>query len=57
VARQFVENMRSTVGTTSEGKQISYGQAQKPINVFLKVYVDWAGLPKIEVATRLRAFF
>jgi len=53
---QFVKKVRSTIGTTSRGEMISYGQAQKPINVFLKVYVDWAELPKPEIATRLRPY-
>ena len=35
---------------TSKGSRPSYGQAQKPINVFLKVYVDWAAKP--DAATR-----
>ncbi len=35
---------------TNKGKRLSYGQAQKPLNVFLKVYVDWAKLPTHELA-------
>lgn len=27
---------------TAKGEMLSYGQAQKPLNVFLKVYIDWA---------------
>jgi hypothetical protein len=53
---QTVKKIANTIATTSTGKKISYGQAQKPINVFLKVYVDWAGLPTIETATKLRPF-
>jgi len=34
-------------------KKISYGQAQKPINVFLKLYVDWAHQPDEKTARRL----
>src|SRR5713226_7189554 len=30
---------------TNRGQNLSYGQAQKPLNVFLKVYVDWARRP------------
>jgi len=48
-----VQRLRDEIGITSKGKRVSYGQAQKPINVFLKLYVDWANL---EVATRLRPF-
>ena len=38
---------------TAKGENLSYGQAQKPLNVFLKVYVDWAKLPAREVAEKL----
>ena len=49
---RFVEKIRNQIKTAS-GKEVSYGQAQKPINDFLKVYVDWARLPKIDASTRL----
>ncbi len=35
---------------------MSYGQAQKPVNVFLKVYVDWAKLPDRKTAIRLAKY-
>jgi hypothetical protein len=35
---------------------LSYGQAQKPWNVFLKVYVDWAKRPDTELAEKLVPF-
>lgn len=38
---------------TNRGKALSYGQAQKPLNVFLKVYVDWARRPDNELADKL----
>jgi hypothetical protein len=38
---------------TNKGKNLSYGQAQKPWNVFLKVYVDWAGRPTPDLAQKL----
>ncbi len=38
---------------TNKGKSLSYGQAQKPWNVFLKVYVDWARRPDPEFAKKL----
>ncbi len=38
---------------TARKERVSYGQAQKPINVFLKVYVDWAGRPDWSVRSRL----
>jgi hypothetical protein len=52
----FVENVRHKIGTTSHGKPISYGQAQKPVNVFLKCYTDWSNLPNPKIATILRPF-
>ena len=30
---------------TGDGQELSFGQAQKPVNVFLKVYCDWANRP------------
>ncbi len=41
------------ISRTSRGKRISYGEAQKAVNVFLKVYVDWAKLPDRRTAVRL----
>ena len=41
---------------TAKASSLSYGQAQKPLNVFLKVYVDWAGKPTLEKANQLRKF-
>jgi hypothetical protein len=41
---------------TAKGKRMSYGQAQKAVNVFLKVYVDWAKLPNQRIAARLGRF-
>src|ERR1700674_1941664 len=38
---------------TAKGEKLSYGQAQKPLNVFLKVYVDWAKLPSRELAEKI----
>ena len=53
---KFAQRLRDEIDITSKGKRVSYGQAQKPINVFLKLYVDWANLPNLKVATRLRPF-
>jgi hypothetical protein len=52
---QFVVMLQNQIKTAS-GRTPSHGQAQKPINVFLKVYVDWARLPKTESAMRLRPY-
>jgi hypothetical protein len=41
---------------TNRDENLSYGQAQKALNVFLKVYVDWASRPDPELAAKLRPF-
>ena len=41
---------------TSRGSAPTYGQAQKPVNVFFKVYVDWAGRPDQRTQARLVPF-
>jgi len=38
---------------TNKGNWCSYGQAQKAINVFLKLFVDWAKYPTPSVANRI----
>ncbi len=53
---RFVIDVMDAIKKTSSGKKISYGHGQKPINVFLKVYVDWASYPKKEIARRLKRF-
>lgn len=40
---------------TNRNEPISYGQAQKPLNVFLKVFIDWANLPSPESAFKLKS--
>jgi hypothetical protein len=52
---QFAVKIQNQVKTALNHPS-SYGEAQKPINVFLKVYVDWARLPEIETAERLRPY-
>jgi hypothetical protein len=42
--------------TAKKRETVSYGQAQKPLNVFLKVYVDWAKQPCRELAEKLAPF-
>jgi len=42
-----------TLFKTNRGDSLSHGQAQKPLNVFLKVYVDWAKRPDRELAEKL----
>lgn len=50
---EIVEVITSNI-RTNRNQELSYGQAQKPLNVFLKVYVDWANKPQLEIANRLR---
>jgi hypothetical protein len=50
---QFAVKIQNQIKTALRHPS-SYGEAQKPINVFLKVYVDWSGLPRIETVERLR---
>jgi hypothetical protein len=45
-----IENQK----TGKSPKRITYGQAQKGLNVFLKVYVDWGNLPDIDTAATLK---
>jgi len=53
---RFVLDVMNKIKKTAAGKKISYGHGQKPVNVFLKIYVDWAGYPKRQVAGRIRKF-
>lgn len=49
-----VEIIKDTL-KTNRNAPISYGQAQKPLNVFLKVFIDWANLPSRESALKLKS--
>ena len=53
---RFVKAVMSKIKKTSKGNKISYGHGQKAVNVFLKVYIDWASYPNKHVADRLRSF-
>jgi hypothetical protein len=48
---EFIERIR-----TNNDCGCSYGQAQKAINVFLKLYIDWANLPDSEIREKLLSF-
>jgi hypothetical protein len=52
--RDFLEEFMGKVKKTAKGEPVVYGQAQKPLNVFLKVFVHWASRPNREVAERIR---
>ncbi len=41
---------------TNKNIECSYGQAQKAINVFLKLFVDWANLPDDNTAKKILPF-
>ncbi|MBU1299990.1 MAG: hypothetical protein KKG06_01475 [Bacteroidetes bacterium] len=41
---------------TSNNSSVSFGQAQKPINVFLKVFMDWARKPNEEMRDKILPF-
>jgi hypothetical protein len=49
---EYVLKITEKLQTSRRGRP-AYGQAQKPINVFLKVFVDWAGRPEEETRERL----
>lgn len=51
----FMESFRNTI-KSKDGRKPSYGEAQKPINVFLKTYVDRSSLPDAATAAKLRPF-
>ncbi len=50
--RECVSSLLATF-KTSRGLEPVYGQGQKPINVFFKVYVDWARKPNDQTRIRL----
>ncbi len=51
----YVKKLISKLNTNKNTK-ISYGQAQKPLNVFLKVFVDWAGKPQRKYRKKILPF-
>ena len=48
---KFIEKIK-----TNRNLKCSYGQAQKAINVFLKLFVDWANLPDENTAKKILPF-
>jgi len=48
ICRQILNGFK-----TNRGQTLAYGQAQKPVNVFFKVYVDWAAQPQPDLAKKL----
>lgn len=53
---KFVKEVIKRIKITSVGNRISYGQGQKAVNVFLKVYVDWASYPDKKTMDRIKRF-
>lgn len=53
--KEFVAGFREQV-KSEDGDSPSYGEAQKPINLFLKSYVDRFAIPGEDVARILRPF-
>lgn len=52
---KYVKKVISNIKTSENSKshRASYGQAAKPINVFLKVYVDWSKRPNMAVRKKI----
>lgn len=55
VLDDIVENIKNLRGNR-KNREITYGQAQKGLNVFLKVYVDWANLPSPKIAANVKPY-
>ena len=53
--QNLIDSIKSEL-KTNRGEDISYGQAQKPLNVFFKVFVDWSSRPTPKKASQLRIF-
>jgi len=52
---RFVEYVQNGI-KRKDGGQLSYGEAQKSVNVFLKTYVDRGSLPDAVTSKRIRPF-
>ena len=52
---RFVESLKNEI-KGQDGEKLSYGEAQKSINVFLKTYVDRSSRPHTSVAETIRPF-
>lgn len=53
IHHQWVITLRNMIKQRN-GKNLSYGQGQKSLNVWLKFYIDWASRPDSQTANRLR---
>jgi hypothetical protein len=52
---EFISFLMKSI-KTSDDEKLSYGQAQKAINVFMKVYIDWAKKPNATVYKNLKRY-
>jgi hypothetical protein len=52
---RFIEAVHDGI-RKQDGGHLSYGEAQKSVNVFLKTYIDRSSLPDAESANRIRPF-
>jgi len=50
---KWIKEFIRTIQKNNQEEQSSVGQAQKAINVFLKLFVDWARRPDLDTAGRL----
>ncbi len=53
--KTYAQKIISEIKTNSD-LSVSFGQAQKPINVFYKVYVDWARKPDEDTRNKVLPF-
>jgi len=53
--KEYLQKIIAEIKTNSNS-QVSIGQAQKPINVFYKVYIDWARKPDENTRNKLLPF-
>ena len=53
--KEYLMRIISEIKTTSK-TSVSFGQAQKPINVFYKVYIDWARKPTEQIRNQILPF-
>jgi hypothetical protein len=52
----YIVNRIQNIRKDNPSGKISYGQAQKGLNVFLKIFIDWSNLPDKKTAIRIRPF-
>ena len=55
---KYIKRLIANIKTSSKSNssRATYGQAQKPINVFLKLYIDWAKYPNRRVRKKILGY-